>query len=152
MTTKQCEHCGKPVIIPDPPILPSNLNDVCRDFPELCRNVQAQLNTIAKNVAEIPPLPGNLNDMCRQWPELCAIVKTQREQLNIIAKNVANIPSKGEHVAPNESVIQAWLDCPDCGPKFEALLKKHPELFRPKEEAKQGGNYFFEKPNFGLPR
>jgi len=143
-TIKQCEHCGKPVIIPDAPTLPDNLHDVCRDFPELCRNV----NTIAKKVAEIPPLPGNLNDMCRQWPELCAIVKTQREQLNTIARNVANIPGKDAHVAPDESVIQAWLDCPECRPRFEGLLKQHPEMFKLKEKA-HDRRPFWEKPNFG---
>jgi hypothetical protein len=137
MTTKQCEHCGKPVIIPDPPVLPSNLNDVCRDFPALCQNIQAQLNTIAEKVTKIPPLPGNLNDMCRQWPELCAVVKTQREQLNILARNIAEIPRRSEHPSPSESIVQGWRDCPDCAPKLETLLKDHPELFKPKERVKK---------------
>jgi hypothetical protein len=103
MSIKQCEHCGKPVIIPDP-----------------------------------PALPGNLNDMCRAFPELCALARNQSAQLNAIAKNIANIPNRNEHPAPSESVIKGWLDCPDCKPKFEALLKERPDLFALEEpEAKK---------------
>ena len=97
-TVVPCVHCGKPNVIPDAPSLPANLNDVCR-----------------------------------QWPELCAIVKAQREQLNVIARNVAELPKRNEHLSPNQDVIQDWLDCPDCKPKFEALVKEHPELFEPEE-------------------
>jgi hypothetical protein len=91
MAVIACPSCAKPVVIPD------------------------------------VTLPSNLNDMCRQWPELCATVKTLKESNNIIARNVAEM--RNSHPAPTKDFIQGWLDCPDCRPKFEELLKGHPELF-----------------------
>jgi hypothetical protein len=106
MATVACPHCSKAVVIPDSPVLPAGIGDMCKAF-----------------------------------PELCALARNQSAQLNTIAKTVANIPNRNEHPAPSESVIKGWLDCPDCKPKFEALLKRHPELFRPEEDAEEEKPY-----------
>jgi hypothetical protein len=107
MAIKQCEHCGKPVMIPD-----------------------------------APALPANLDNMCRTFPALCGLVKSQGEQLNLIAKNMVR---RDEHIAPNESVIKGWLDCPNCKPKFEALLKEHPELFTPEKPKAKKKQFAWER-------
>ena len=95
-------------------------------------------------------LPTNLNDVCREFPLLCKNVNTVQAQLAGIAQSVANLPSKDEHIAPSESVIQAWLSCPDCKPKFQALLKESPQLFKPGKKAEEGSELpFYAKPGFG---
>jgi uncharacterized protein YbaR (Trm112 family) len=98
-----CPSCAKPVVIPD-----------------------------------TPTLPRDLDNMCRLFPALCGKVKEQGEQLNAIARSVSKLSVQQDgHVVPSESVIEGWLNCPDCKSKFEALLKGHPELFTPKEKAKK---------------
>ena len=86
MSIKQCEHCGKPVIIPDSPALPGNLNDMCRQWPELCAIVKTQresLNVIARSVAELPKRNEHLSpsqDVIKGWLD-CPDCKPKFERL-----------------------------------------------------------------------
>jgi hypothetical protein len=99
---------------------------------------------------DTPALLANLADVCRSFPELCSGVRTIQTQLGIIGKNVANLPNRGEHPAPSQEVIKEWLGCRDCAPKFEALLKEHPELFKTGGEVEEESEVpFYAKPGFG---
>ena len=51
-----CPSCAKPVVIPDAPQLPRDLDNMCRLFPALCGRVKEhgeQLNAIARSVSKL---------------------------------------------------------------------------------------------------
>jgi len=88
MATIACPHCAKPVVIPDV-TLPGNLNDVCAQFPQLCKNlntVQAQLAGIAQSVAEIPTRNDHViptKALLEHWKQ-CPDCRPKAESLGLI--------------------------------------------------------------------
>lgn len=50
VTTIQCPHCTKPVVVPEPSV-PAGLSDICARFPQLCHQV-SRLEATVTEVAE----------------------------------------------------------------------------------------------------
>jgi hypothetical protein len=73
--------------------------------------------------------PAGFRDLCSQFPKLCQDVKTLQGQVATVGRNLASM--NDGHPAPTKEFIEDhWLNCPECKPRFEALLREHPELFR----------------------
>jgi hypothetical protein len=91
MAIKQCEHCGKPVVIPD---------SISKE----------DVTAIIKEA-----LGGQLGDFCSRFPELCQQVNGLQKKINNIEAATTS------HPTPTENLLQIWASCPDCRPKAERL-------------------------------
>jgi hypothetical protein len=91
MSVKQCEHCGKPVVIPD---------SISKE----------DVTAIIKEA-----LGGQLGDFCSRFPALCGQVNSLEKKVNAIQEATTS------HPTPTEALLEIWRNCPDCKPKAEKL-------------------------------
>lgn len=90
MATKQCEHCGKPVIIPDgvtkedvAAIVIGQMGDFCTRFPQLCQQVNGLQQKIGKIEEVTTSHPTPTEALLDLWAD-CPDCRPKAEKLGLI--------------------------------------------------------------------
>ena len=109
MATKQCEHCGKPVVIPDSitkedvqGIISGQMGDFCTRFPGLCGQVSSlekKVSTIQEATTSHPTPTENLLEIWQNCPDC----RPKAERLGILK------PVEQEEKEPEEASSFPWI-------------------------------------------
>ena len=107
---------------------PSFSEKVLQRLTEIEEKVDGNLNkevTMASNE--------ELDRMCEMFPDLCEQVSSMEERINHISEIMES------HPVPNETLLEAWRECPECQPKLERLIKSG--AFKEKAEEEQDKDF-----------